>query len=261
MRQIKLTPFKRILLMLLCVFVGYSYDLKVNAYVLMQAYKQNGSYPSYACDTTTASYASAACTGYSLGMFLKNVGNSGLVILSNNQDLYQWYTQENTANSSGICICFTKSELAKIQSCNANYGSCGAGATGTTMHILLAGRNSTGDQHISCGAYKASCTCTPGYYAITNGCTPCTAGYYCSKATMVQYTYAAGGSTACPKGTYQGNSGMISCNACGSLNGLTATTSGTGKTKVTDCYLPSNSNLTDSIGTYQFTGNCYAIAS
>ena len=51
------------------------------------------------------------------------------------------------------------------------------------------------------------------------------------------------------------------CDRCPAVNGVYGTTSGPGKTKQTDCYMPSNKTLTDRIGTYSFATTCNATAS
>ena len=189
------------------------------------------------------------------------------MVLSENQNLYGLILSANTGASgySSICICFTKSELEKIQSCNANYGSCGAGATGTAMHVLYEGQQHEGNEHISCGGYKGGCTCTSGYYAAVNNCVMCDSGYYCSSNTHVYHDRAAGGSKACSLGYYQPKAGQISCNRCPSASSASGTTYGvtanTGATSVTDCYIASTQKLQDAFGFFNFSKNCSAQAS
>lgn len=50
------------------------------------------------------------------------------------------------------------------------------------------------------------------------------------------------------------------CTPCPCYGGVCGTTSAAGKTKKTDCYIPSSQSLTDNIGTFSFTTQCSANA-
>ena len=222
-----LRPFKRFLLFVLMALIDMSYHTKLFAYSLTAANRSN-----------CATVAGQACAGFSTGVYLSLIGMFKLTILSDNVDLYRLYHSASAGVSGyrSICICFTKTELEKLQSCDRNYGSCGTGATGMRMHVLRSGRNSTGHQHISCGVYMSGCTCNSGYYAIMNGCLPCPKGYYCPKKTPIQSTYAAGGSTQCP---------------------TPGVTSGAGANSISRCYIPTGYVGKSNGHTYKYIANCF----
>ena len=238
MQQIKLTTFKRLMLIVLATFVNMVYHTNLSAY-------------------TTQAAKNGDCTASTTGWHCKRISSWGESFVQGPVSFY------NTEVASQVCLCLSTAEINSANNCKQAVSGgpkpCTTMYTGTSAGYIYYDVVAK-----SCNG-TLGCYCAPGYYAANSTtCSPCSSGYYCiGKGTMVSnvsdVTLAT--STACSQGYYQPNTGQSSCNACGSLNGLKATTSGTGKTKVTDCYLPSNSNLTDSIGTYQFTGNCYAIAS
>ncbi|MDE5615856.1 MAG: hypothetical protein K2I81_03430 [Alphaproteobacteria bacterium] len=78
--------------------------------------------------------------------------------------------------------------------------------------------------------------------------TSCNAGYYLS----------GGLCSPCPVGTYKANaSAATECTQCPSSGGVTGTTKNTGAKTITECYIPAGTNVTDSTGIYQYTGDCY----
>ncbi|MBQ8294238.1 MAG: hypothetical protein IJX89_02530 [Alphaproteobacteria bacterium] len=78
--------------------------------------------------------------------------------------------------------------------------------------------------------------------------TSCNAGYYLSGGNCV----------ACEKGTYKDSVGTdSSCSDCPSLGGVAGTTSSAGTTSRTLCFIPSDSSVSDSSGTYIFTSDCF----
>lgn len=81
--------------------------------------------------------------------------------------------------------------------------------------------------------------------------------YTCNKNTNCECEYTT--EYRCAKG-YHGTATSESnnCAECPEVNGVRGTTSGPGKTKKTDCYIPSSQSLTDDIGTYKFSTQCNA---
>lgn len=56
-------------------------------------------------------------------------------------------------------------------------------------------------------------------------------------------------------GTYVKGLNKPTCTQCPSSGGVYGT-SAAGSTAITECYIPSNTSITDSTGTYEFTDNC-----
>jgi len=79
--------------------------------------------------------------------------------------------------------------------------------------------------------------------------------------TGKNYQIKCGGTILNPKCEYQCKQGYYgtgaSCTRCPSSGGVQGTTSGTGATSITECYIPSGSNFSDSTGKGTYTGNCY----
>ena len=238
MRAIDLSFLKRFFLFVLVSLINVVYNTNLSAY-------------------TTQAARNGACTASTTGWSCRRISSWGELFVQGPVSLY------NSQVQNEACLCLSTAEMNSAANCR--QAASGGPKTCTTMYTgTSAGYIYYDVVAKSCNG-TLNCYCAPGYYAANSKtCSPCSSGYYCiGKGTMVSQVgnVTLATSTACSQGYYQPNTGQSSCNACGSLNGLKATTSGTGKTKVSDCYLPSNSNLTDSIGTYQFTGNCYAIAS
>ena len=78
----------------------------------------------------------------------------------------------------------------------------------------------------------SSCNAGYGYNSIMQSCTVCRVGYYSS-----------GGTTACTR--------------CPSSGGVYGTTDSTGSTAITDCFIPADTDMTDTTGTYHFADDCY----
>lgn len=74
----------------------------------------------------------------------------------------------------------------------------------------------------------------------TTGSCKCEKGYYGSPA----YNLLNGGCTG-------------TCTRCPASGGVYGTTASSGATSITECYIPTGTSLSDTTGTYQFTGNCY----
>lgn len=77
--------------------------------------------------------------------------------------------------------------------------------------------------------------------------------YTCDESTDCKCVYNT--KYRCAKGYYGNGS---SCTQCPDYAGVHGTTSAAGKTKITDCYIPSSQSLTDNIGTFSFTTQCNA---
>lgn len=84
-----------------------------------------------------------------------------------------------------------------------------------------------------CVATTTYSSCNAGYEMVLGNCVACSKGYY---------NPTAGASASCTK-----------CPPSGKVLGLTASTASVAKT---DCYIPANSNLSDTAGAYTFTSNC-----
>ena len=99
-------------------------------------------------------------------------------------------------------------------------------------------------------SYK--CTCNSGYYSSTRSWsqTQCT----CEKCNVSNGTCSDGGGITCNKGYYKSGS---SCTRCPASGGTYGTTSGTGATSITECYLPSGTSFSDSYGSGTYTSDCY----
>lgn len=87
-------------------------------------------------------------------------------------------------------------------------------------------------------------------YETCSGATHCGPGYYKSGSTCI----------VCPAGTYKsGITTETSCTTCPALSSVAGAAVGTAATAhddITDCYIPANTNISDTIGTYIFTNNC-----
>lgn len=142
----------------------------------------------------------------------------------------------NYYNNQGISTC-SKCESGyelyegsiKVSGCNntITFNDCKLSCTGCTNCGTGAwAAGNTGYEKRSVGTCNCNtCTYTTEYR--------CAAGYY-------------GAST-------NGTSGCTRCPSSGGVYG----TSAAGSTAITSCYIPANSSMTDSTGTYTFTTNCY----
>ncbi|MBQ3039318.1 MAG: hypothetical protein IJD41_02030 [Alphaproteobacteria bacterium] len=59
---------------------------------------------------------------------------------------------------------------------------------------------------------------------------------------------------ACIQGYYKDK---MSCNRCPSSGGVYGTTKSSGATSITECYIPSGTDFSDSSGTWEYDQNCY----
>lgn len=110
--------------------------------------------------------------------------------------------------------------------------------------------------------------CTP-YPDCSSGCPDCETSSWSNHSTGYQKRTVANCNTLtciCSKKTeyrcaegYYGSStnGTSGCIKCPSLDGISGN-SASGTQTITNCYIPANTNLSDSAGTYVFTpSNCY----
>lgn len=157
---------------------------------------------------------------------------------------------------------------------DAYFGDCGATGNGGASCIRYMLNTTTCSCEHTGQTYYG---CYDGYYGSSKystspmNCSPCPAGSYSSMgATSCTQcgpgTYAAGSAnmrcTDCPKGTYNPNSGGTSssaCTACPSSGGVAGTTSSTGATDITSCYVPGSAvPCSDTTGTCTYTDDkCY----
>lgn len=184
------------------------------------------------------------------------------------------------ALSSGI---IGGGEIKPIQCTESSYKVCAIGM-GTTYHsncnvtactscmdrILYPFDNNYGvkvtktrEYRTTCPSYsnglatcecvkKYSYECTSGYYgtAISEsaGCTKCPSNATCAGGNRSTFV--------CAKGYYKNGS---ACTACPSLNGVAGTTTSTGATSITSCYIRSGSSFSDVSGSWRYSDNCYYV--
>ncbi len=80
----------------------------------------------------------------------------------------------------------------------------------------------------------------------------CSASYVASTSCYTKTTYK------CARGYYGLPTELNKkCTRCPSSGGIYGTTSGSGATSITECYIESGSTGSDSTGSYTYTGNCY----
>ena len=101
------------------------------------------------------------------------------------------------------------------------------------------------------GTSVTDCECYSGYYGVITSdssvCTKCPAN---STSTAGSQTIA---DCKCNKGYYKvGNT----CERCPSIGNVYGTTETSGATSINQCYIPSNTSITDTIGTFNFVSVC-----
>lgn len=198
-----------------------------------------------------------------------------------------------TAMSSGCATvdktvsCYNGTSCTKKESC----GSCSSGYTKTLQTLECNG--TTYSYYVCKGVVSGGgATVFPGVvspgtqypvvigpgYAVADGCsaTDCNCNtwdwkkvegkdgveskqtYTCNKNTNCKCDYTT--EYRCAKGYYgTATSESSSCASCPTVDGVSGTTASAGKTKKTDCYIPSSQSLTDKIGTYKFSTQCNAV--
>ncbi len=147
----------------------------------------------------------------------------------------------------------TCDNICLAASCPSGQPTLPTGYTGTFRRTVITSCNSNGTYSCSCGVGMGSVSCASGYmgtakYQYINGQDNFTGCYKCpSNATC------SGNTITCNAGYYKtGNT----CVRCAYQDGVFGT-SPAGSTDDTACYVPPNTNLTDTSGTYIFTNNCY----
>lgn len=152
-----------------------------------------------------------------------------------------------TKNGNGTFSC----------SCGMTGGTlkCASGYTGTPTYPYVNGRDQFTGCSIPCDGTCDNCESTDwiqnsnGGESRTNATcntstckcskrieTRCSTGYYGSGMSIV-------GSTPCTK--------------CPSSGGIAGSSIAGSNKKITDCYIPANTSMTDGTGTYTYTSNCY----
>ncbi len=196
-----------------------------------------------------------------------------------------------TAMSSGCATvdktvsCYNGTSCTKKESC----GSCSSGYTktlqtlecnGTTYsYYVCKGVVSGGGATVYPGIVSPGIVVGPGY-VVADGCsaTDCNCNtwdwekvddndkvehkqtYTCNKNTNCTCEYTT--EYRCAKGYYgepKSAKDTDNCEPCPAVDGVSGTTAAAGKTKKTDCYIPSTVSLTDDIGTYKFSTQCNAV--
>lgn len=80
----------------------------------------------------------------------------------------------------------------------------------------------------------------------------CSSSYVASVSCTTNTTYK------CARGYYGSPTEFNKkCTRCPSSDGIYGTTTSSGATKITDCYLPAQSTATDASGSYTYTSDCY----
>lgn len=104
----------------------------------------------------------------------------------------------------------------------------------------------------TCTTYKTTYACDDGYYGTPTGnvsgaCKSCPTNATCAKGNNSTFI--------CNEGYYKNGS---TCTKCPISDGMYGTTA-TGATSITGCYMPANTVLSDTIGDYTYTGDCYYV--
>lgn len=111
----------------------------------------------------------------------------------------------------------------------------------------------TGTSCSACTSYK----CNSGYYGTAtsalSGCTKCPSNATCTGGNNSTFK--------CNKGYYKNGTSCSPCPFFRIPNNMiqTGTTSGIGATAITECYIPSGSEFSDTSGSGSYTGDCYYI--
>lgn len=130
--------------------------------------------------------------------------------------------------------------LNNFTGCTKNGGSSGGDCDGTCTNCTstLWTDYATGYQNkttATCNTVTCKCTKSTDYR--------CAAGYY--KSGVIRCLGSIDGSASC--------SGCSRCPPSGGIYGSSAP----GSTAITACYIPTDTSMSDSTGTYTYTSNCY----
>lgn len=102
----------------------------------------------------------------------------------------------------------------------------------------------------TCASVPTGCPCAVYCEYLQSARCNCNSGYHSEKITgsFIHNDCKCVVNPKCPAGQYGDGT---NCTACPSPG-----TSASGATNITDCYVSSGVNMTDSTGTYQFTSKC-----
>ena len=275
MKPIKLSPFKQILMTILVAIVNITFHVRVSYGGAMVA----NPYIASSC------YAYCSAQGFAVGISGYAASAAGCYSFQGHNYLahmcYCFTATEATAASQACAISACASITGMIASGRPMVNLIGAAYNSTALtalssvYVSTVCRCMTGYTQTSTYACAMAVTCPAGQYRQGTTCISCSAGRYASTSGLTTCT-------VCPTGYYASSSGMSTCTRCASLviffgnsAGPTSTgiqygvTTGTGKSKTTDCYMPGISEGThmtngvyfwgfkDGNHRYDFTSSCY----
>ncbi len=189
-----------------------------------------------------------------LAILLAQISGNAMALGSGNIGISCWLVPQEcqSAESDGSCT------SSICRSCSGiSAPSIPTGYTGSVGTIGVRTSCASNGQTFSCkcGADTSSSAytikCASGYYGTASysysnghnfsGCTKCPANATCAGGN--------GSGFVCAQGYYKdGNA----CSRCPSFG----TTAGTGSTTKTQCYLPSGTTFSESVGSGTYTANC-----
>lgn len=176
-----------------------------------------------------------------------------------------------TACRSGYVLAQTSGTSTRVRNCTVTWTTCVEDAP--CVGLVCEGKTtwtnhpqySSNHNQMRCDTSNDTCEfrCAAGYYdngryTLAGSTTPCS-------ACPDNATCAAGGTPSCRKNYYRTSTTVAitgatiySCPACPTLgdNEVAGLTSTSGATSISRCYIPSNTNISVTEGTYQFTSNC-----
>ena len=175
--------------------------------------------PNPSCDSYTTNCLYNSATGYYLRYRTCNSCDSP----------YESITEQISSFAAFTTVCGDTFNLTTRTNCNCGTqcDSCGSLSSGVWTSPKT-GYQST--VVYSCGI-STSCECTSSIKY------RCAAGYYGTPS-------------------YSQLTGYSGCTRCPSSGGVYGT-SAAGSTEITSCYMPSGTSMTDDVGTYEYTSNCY----
>lgn len=185
------------------------------------------------------------------------LGWSGAANASYTEPACQIYTICYNASGSTPSSCKQDNNTACTQ-CNARSPVT---STNSSTHVITTDRygwkatcGSSGEW-ISCSCQIVSSTyaCASGYYG-----SPTSSTSTACKACVANATCPGGTSFVCNRGYYKNGDACSRCPNTPSTWSptVTGTTSSTGATANTECYIPSGNKFTDDVGSFELTGNC-----
>lgn len=151
----------------------------------------------------------------------------------------------NNNNGTYSCICGVKTGTLK----------CASGYTGTPTYQYVNGRDQFTGCSIPCDGTCDDCESTEWVKGI-NGIetrTQATCNTMTCKCTKLMQI-------RCSTGYYGSGMSIVGsspCTKCPSSGGIAGSSIAGSNKKITDCYIPANTSMTDGTGTYTYTSNCY----